>query len=160
MNVTVIYGTDNGATKTVASRIAEKLGGKALNVRSAQTTSFESCDLLVLGSPTCGNGTLQSDWEDKLETLKKADLTGKKVALFGTGDQISYPDTYLDAMGMLYDAVVEKGATVIGFTDTAGYDYSNSLAERDGKFVGLALDEDGQPDETEGRIATWTHQLM
>lgn len=159
MNVTVIYGSDSGATKALASRIASKVQGKALDIKSASVADFENCDLLILGSPTYGLGDLQCDWEDNLATLRDANLSSKKVALFGTGDQVSYPDSFVDAMGILYDHLVEKGAQVVGFTDTAGYDYSGSLAERDGKFVGLALDQDGQSSKSEGRINAWISQL-
>lgn len=159
MNVTVIYGSDSGATKAVATRIASKVQGKALDIKKASAEDLEGCDLLILGSPTYGMGDLQCDWEDHLDVLKAANLANKKVALFGTGDQVSYPDTFVDAMGILYDHVLEKGAVVVGFTDTAGYDYSGSLAERDGKFVGLALDQDGQSSKTEGRITAWISQL-
>ena len=47
-------------------------------------------------------------------------------------------------MGILYDKVVACGGEVVGFTDTDGYDFSGSTAVRDGRFVGLALDEDTQ----------------
>ena len=52
------------------------------------------------------------------------------------------------------------GAQVIGFTETAGYDYVGSTAERDGKFVGLALDQDTQSGMTEKRVSAWLSQLL
>lgn len=159
MKVTVVYGSDNGTTRAVATKIATKLGGKALNITSAKAADFEDCDLLVLGAPTYGIGNLQTDWDDRLDVLKGANLSGKKVALFGLGDQASYPDTFVDAMGVLYDTVIEKGATVVGATPTSGYDFTASLAARDGKFVGLALDEDGQQGKSEQRITSWIAQL-
>lgn len=159
MNITVIYGSDAGATKAVAARIAKKIQGKAIDIKSATTADFESCDLLILGAPTYGNGDLQSDWEAHIDTLKSADITNKKVALFGTGDQVNYPESFVDAMGILYDHVVEQGGVVVGFTETDGYDYSASTAERDGRFVGLALDQDNQSSKTDKRITTWISQL-
>lgn len=159
MSITVIYGSDAGATKSVATRIAKKVNGTALNITEASTADFESADLLILGAPTYGTGDLQSDWDANIDTLLGADLTGKKVALFGTGDQVNYPDSFVDAMGILYDHVVERGAKVVGFTDTTGYDYSGSLAERDGKFVGLALDQDNESGKTNSRISAWVGQL-
>ena len=62
-------------------------------------------------------------------------------------------------MGTLYDEAIRKGAQVIGFTDTDGFEFSQSLAERNGKFIGLALDEDNQPGNTANRIAAWIDQL-
>lgn len=159
MSITVIYGSDSGATKQVASRIAKKIQGKAVDIKAASASDFEDCDLLILGAPTYGNGDLQSDWDANLDRLKAANLTNKKVALFGTGDQVNYPESFVDAMGILYDHVVEQGAVVVGFTDTDGYDYSASAAERDGKFVGLALDQDSQSSKSDKRITTWISNL-
>jgi flavodoxin I len=116
--------------------------------------------LLVLGSPTYGDGTLQTDWEDNIDKLRGANLKGKKVALFGTGDQQNYPTSFLDAMGILYDEVAALGANVVGFTGTRGFDYVQSTAERDGKFVGLALDLDTQSGMTEKRVTAWLSQLL
>ena len=159
MAVTIVYGSDGGATRAVASRIAGRLGGKTVDIKTAKPSDLENCSLLILGVPTYGDGILQADWEENIETLKKANIANKKVALFGMGDQESYPDSFVDAMGILYDQIVEQGANVIGFTETTGYDYLSSFAERDGKFVGLAIDEDTQSSLTGKRIASWVSQL-
>lgn len=160
MIVNVIFGSDGGATKGVAAKISKKAHGKSIDIKAATKADFENCDLLILGSPTYGDGTLQTDWEENIDKLREANLAGKKVALFGTGDQATYPDSFVDAMGILFDEVTEKGATVVGFTDTAGYDYTGSTAERDGKFVGLALDQDGQSGMTEKRVTAWLAALL
>ncbi|ALK09915.1 flavodoxin FldA [Blastochloris viridis] len=160
MSVNVIFGSDGGATKAVASRIAKHTHGRAIDIKSATAADFENCTLLILGAPTYGAGDLQVDWEANIDKLAKASLAGKKVALFGTGDQIGYPESFVDAMGILYEHVVERGAIVVGFTDTAGYDYTASKAERDGRFVGLALDQDTQSSKTEKRITEWVSRLV
>lgn len=159
MSVTVIYGSDNGTTQDIANRIAKKLGGRVVNITTATKADFEGSDFLILGSPTYGLGNLQPDWEDNLDKLKDADLSGKKVAIFGTGDQASYPDTFVDAIGLLYDEAVAKGANVVGLTETSGYDFTGSLGLRDGKFLGLAIDMDNQGAKTNARIDAWVAQL-
>ncbi|MGP9812205.1 flavodoxin FldA [Rhodopseudomonas sp. NSM] len=159
MSVNIIFGSDAGATKAVANRIAKHTNGRAIDIKAASVADFENCTLLILGSPTYGAGDLQTDWEAHLDKLQQARLTGKKVALFGTGDQVSYPDCFVDAMGVLYDLVTEQGATVVGFTPTAGYDHTGSRAERDGQFVGLPLDQDNQSSKTEKRITEWVGRL-
>lgn len=159
MTTTIIFGSDGGTTQAIASRIAKKTAGKAVDVTTSTSHDFEDCDLLILGIPTYGEGDLQSDWEDNLDKLKSADISGKKVALFGTGDQETYPETFIDAMGVLYDQVVAQGAVVVGFTETDGYAFTKSGAERNGRFVGLALDEDNQSGQTGKRITTWVSQL-
>ena len=67
--------------------------------------------------------------------------------------------TLLDG-GTLYDAIVAKGAEVVGFTDTKGYEFEVSAAVRDGQFVGLVLDQDNQAGKSEKRIAAWTSQIL
>lgn len=160
MSVTIIFGSDGGATRGVASRISKKCQGRCVDIKDATTSDFENCTLLILGSPTYGDGTLQSDWEEHIEKLRTADIKGKRVAIFGTGDQQTYPLSFVDAIGILYEEVSALGAEVVGFTETAGYDYSGSAAERDGKFVGLALDLDTQSSMTEKRVTAWLSQLL
>ncbi|MBB4267986.1 flavodoxin I [Roseospira visakhapatnamensis] len=157
--MTVIFGSDAGATRAVASRIAKRLHGRCVDIKTATVEDFESPSLLILGCPTYGFGDLQSDWEERYHLLEDASLAGKRVALFGTGDQFTYPDTFVDAMGHIYDTAVERGAEVVGFTKTEGYDYTESFAERDGQFVGLVLDEDQQPGKTTARIDQWVAGL-
>jgi len=160
MSITIIFGSDGGATKGVATKISKKCQGRTVDIKEATTDDFENCHLLILGSPTYGDGTLQTDWEDNIDKLRGANLKGKKVALFGTGDQEAYPSSFLNAMGILFDEVSELGATVVGFTDTTGFDYVESTAERDGKFVGLALDLDTQSGMTEKRVTAWLSQVL
>jgi len=160
MSITVIFGSDGGATKGVAARIAKKCQGRSVDIKDATTADFENCSLLILGSPTYGDGTLQTDWEEHIDKLRSSNLKGKKVALFGTGDQETYPMSFVNAMGILYDEVIELGAEVIGFTETTGYNYGESTAERDGKFVGLAIDPDTQSGMTEKRVTAWLSQVL
>jgi len=151
MSVTVIYGSDGGCTRKIAKTIATKTSGKAIDIADAEPTDMENCALLILGCPTYA--------ETHLRKLEAAELANKRVAIFGTGDQVSFPDSFVDAIGILYDVVARKGADVIGYTDPAGYDFTRSAALRDGKFVGLAIDEDNQSDETEARITAWLSQF-
>ncbi|ARU49714.1 Flavodoxin 1 [Sulfurospirillum diekertiae] len=116
-------------------------------------------DLLILGTSTWYDGDLQDDWDSFMSHLKVADLRGKTVALFGLGDQESYGSDYVSGMRLIYDMVVEKGANVIGSWEDEGYSYESSASVMDGKFVGLALDEENQNELTDGRIETWCDQL-
>jgi len=159
MKVNIIYGSDSGTTKAIASRIAKQIQGTAIDVAKATASDFEECDLLILGTPTYGEGELQSDWEENIAALKTANINGKNVALFGTGDQENYADSFVNAIGTLYDLVVAQGAIVVGFTATDGYRHTGSTADRDGQFVGLALDEDGEASLTSKRIKAWIAQL-
>lgn len=161
MKINVIYGTDSGTTRSMAKRIAKKLPEATVHhIAKANRLDIEACDLLILGSPTYMLGELPEDWEKALPLLSEADLANKRVALFGTGDQMNYPDSFADAIGTLYDKVIARGASVTGETLPAGYEFNHSAALRDGKFVGLVLDADNQAAKTDARIDSWVSRIM
>lgn len=157
--IAVFYGSTTGTCETLAGQIAEKLGtSDVFSAADLDDAKIAEYDVLVLGSSTWGDGELQDDWYDAVETLKKADLSGKKVALFGCGDSASYTDTFCSAMGIIYEAVA--GATVVGKgISTDGYSFSNSLAVVDGAWVGCALDEVNESDQTAARIDAWVAKV-
>lgn len=158
MTVKVIYGSSTGETEAVAGTIAKAFGVDAINVSDATAADFDA-DLVILGSSTWGSGDLQDDWDSKIKLLDSVDLTGKKVAVFGFGDQEGFGDTYCNALSILADKAVSRGATLVGQTSTEGYNYSESESVRDGKFVGLALDANNQSDLTDDRVAAWIETL-
>ena len=161
MKIGIFYGSTTGNTEFAADLIAEKFNEgiicKSLDVIT--TKDIELCDIIIFGISTWNIGELEMTWEDFFPKLDEIDFTNKIVALFGMGDQSSYSDTFQDALGILYDKLVNVGATIIGSWPIDGYTFSESLGVRDGKFVGLALDQDNQPDLTDSRIESWVNQL-
>lgn len=159
----LFYGTQTGNTQTAAETIQKELGGSSVvelhDVADADVDDFAEYDCLIIGCPTWNIGELQSDWEGLYEELDSIDFTGKKVAYFGPGDQVGYADNFQDAMGILEEKISELGGTTVGHWSTEGYDFSESKAVKDGKFVGLALDDDNQSELTDSRIKQWAAQL-
>jgi flavodoxin I len=82
------------------------------------------------------------------------DFSGKTVALYGLSDQEKYPDNFADALSELYEFVKARGAKVVGFWPTDGYDYITSKAEIDGEFVGLVQYLNNQKMLLEDRLET------
>ena len=157
----IFYGSSGGNTQSVAKNIAKKLGigeSDIHDVAKAKASDLAAYEALIFGSSTWGLGDLQDDWEGFIDEVAKADLSGKKVALFGCGDSSSYPDTFCDAMGKIYQAIKDK-TTVVGFTDSEGYSFDASEAVVNNQFAGLALDEDNESGLTEGRINQWIESL-
>ena len=113
----------------------------------------------MLGTSTWGAGEMQDDWYNGVNVVKSANLSGKRVALFGCGDSASYSDTFCGGMKELYDAAVAAGATVVGAVSTDGYTFDDSDAVVDGQFVGLALDDVNEDDKTSDRISAWLPTL-
>lgn len=159
----IVYGSSTGTCESLAGVLASKLGVAASDVLSAGSLTVEktgSYDVLFLGSSTWGDGELQDDWYSALEVLKVADLSGKQLAIFGCGDASCYPDTFCGAMGIIYNALKDTGATFIGTgVPTDGYDFSGSEAVVDGTFVGLPIDEMNEGEKTDARLNAWLAAL-
>lgn len=116
-------------------------------------------DYLIVGIPTWNIGQLQRDWDEVIEEFDQLDLTGKRAAIFGLGDQAGYPDTFVDAMIFIAERLEAQGATLAGAWPTEGYTFTQSWALREGRFIGLVLDEDNQPELTPDRVEAWVEQL-
>ncbi|ASP38319.1 flavodoxin FldA [Bacterioplanes sanyensis] len=161
----LIYGTDTGNTEEVAFKLQERIEWAAVDVFDVANCSpehMQNYDLLILGIPTWDFGGLQADWEEFWPLLEDMSFAGKTVALFGLGDQFGYGHYFLDALGMLHDAVRDRGANIIGHYSTVGFDFeaSKALTEDGQHFVGLGLDEDQQMELTDQRISEWINQLQ
>lgn len=162
--IALFYGTQTSNTQTAAELIQKEFGSDAVvtlqDISQTEPNDFNEYQYIIIACPTWNVGELQSDWESFYDDqLDNIDFSGKKVAYFGEGDQISYPNTFQDAMGILEEKIAELGGETVGYWSTEGYEFSDSKALRDGKFVGLALDEDNQSELTEERIKAWVAQL-
>ncbi len=165
--VGIFFGTDTGKTRQVAKSIARTLGSeiaaKPVNVRNATVEGLLEYDVLILGTPTYGEGALPSletgnmteSWGEFLPKLKGADFSGKTVAIYGLGNQETYPHEFVSAMIFLYQTFTECNATVVGDWSTEGYEFTHSESVVDGRFVGLALDNEIQKDLTPERLTQW-----
>ena len=102
---------------------------------------------------------LQDDWEGFLPGFLEIDFEGKTIALFGLGDGAIYSDSFCDGMGVLYRELINKPCEIIGLTSTEGYDFVESNSVVDDMFVGLALDEDNEYDQTDERIEKWVNEI-
>lgn len=168
----VFFGTDTGNTRRVAKDIAGLLGSglaaKPVNIRNAGVADLLNYDVLILGAPTYGEGELPGlatgnateSWAEFLPKLDGHDFTGKIVAIYGLGNQKTYPDDFVSAMFYLYDSFKQCGATIIGQCDAEGYNFKSSKAIVDGRFVGLVLDQENQKNLTNERLDAWLKILQ
>ncbi|MBL7113486.1 MAG: flavodoxin [Bacteroidales bacterium] len=160
--VAILFGSSTGNTESIAQTLAEKIGeniAEAFNVSDFSVSRLAEYNNLILGVSTLGIGAIQDHWKDFLPKLARADLNGKTIALFGLGDTESYPDTFVDGMGIVYEAIRKKGCTIIGQVDTIGYSFEHSGAVYEGKFIGLPLDEDNESELTPSRIENWLNEI-
>ena len=156
----IFYATSTGNTEEIANKVKEKLPDyELIDISVNGISKMQDCESLIIGVSTWGDGDLSDDWEDCFEDLKEINFSGKKLAIFGLGDQDGYEDTFADAMGIIYEVVNENGATIYGQTSTQGYTYDESKAEINDEFVGLVIDEDNQEELTDSRIEQWCKQI-
>lgn len=159
----LFFGTQTGNTETLAQTIQRVVGGDNVvtlhDAVDTEAAELEGYKYLIIGCPTWNIGELQADWQGLYDELDNIDFSNKEVAYFGSGDQIGYADNFQDAMGILEEKISEQGGTTVGYWSTNGYDFNESKAVKNGKFVGLAIDEDNQPELTDQRINTWVAQL-
>ncbi|RIK57143.1 MAG: flavodoxin [Chloroflexi bacterium] len=161
----LFFGSSTGATAAAAqliqSAFVRRFGVEVelFDVADYFLEEMAGFDYLIVGIPTWNIGQLQRDWENVIEEFDELDLSGKHAALFGLGDQAGYPGSFVDAMIFLADLLEARGATLAGAWPTDGYTFIRSWAVRDGRFVGLVLDEDNQPELTPGRVEAWVSQL-
>lgn len=164
----IFFGPEGGSTHRVARRIADTIGPEhcaLVPVKSATVEDLELYSNLIFGISTIGKETwdaepVADDWSVFIPEVEKANFTGRKVAIFGLGDHVKYPDHFVDAMGALAKLLAAKGVNTIGKVDPADYEFNESEGIVDGQFVGLPIDEDFQEDLTNQRIEAWVDVLM
>jgi flavodoxin I len=117
-------------------------------------------DNIIIGCPTWHIGELQEDWDAVFLKYEKLDFTGKTAAFFGCGDQIGYPDNFLDAIGLLGKPFMANGGKLIGKCARDDYEFSDSVALDGDMLLGLGLDYDNDEDECEGQMIMWLEDIM
>jgi flavodoxin I len=165
----LFFGSTDGHTAAIAQQVKAILDAalgdhgqelvELFDVADFYLEEMVDFDYLILGVPTWNTGQLQRDWERVFVEFDTLDLAGKRVALFGLGDQVGYPDTFADALFFVADKVRTCGATLVGTWPASGYHFSASWACAEGCFVGLVLDEHNQPELTQARLNQWLAQL-
>ncbi|PPI88052.1 flavodoxin FldA [Candidatus Pantoea edessiphila] len=163
-NIGIFFGSDTGNTENVAKMIQKQIGdnvAKIFDIAKSSKEDLEIFNIILIGSPTWYYGEVQCDWDDFLPTLKEINFFGKKIGLFGCGDQEDYTEYFCDALGIIHNIVVSNGAKIIGYWPTEGYHFESSKGLKNEKnFLGLAIDEDRQPELTKQRISIWVKKIL
>ena len=160
----IIFGSTTGNTEDLAYRIYDEFDGCADAPRDIYTTPVSRLlkhHTLIIGIPTWNRGRLQSDWAERAEELISHSFEGRKVAFFGSGDARNYPDSFQDAMGILWNRFERRGAELIGKWPSESYRFGSSRGLIDGGrcFVGLPFERHDPNDKVERRIRDWVRRL-
>ena len=162
----LIYWPKSGSVESTAGKISTYFAAGSIDVftiSNADPNTFPDYDLLIFGGSTVGadnwEDTHTTKWNSFFEELKKLDLAGKSAALYGLGDQVLYPENFVDGMAIIRDELKPTGARIIGAWPVEGYDHTNSKSEEGDHFIGLALDDDQQSEMSDERISQWVAQI-
>jgi flavodoxin II len=161
----ICYGSSTCYTEMVAEKIQQMLGESRvdlIDIKDADLASLQQYDFIIFGIPTWDYGELQEDWDDRWEDLDEMDFSGLTCAIYGLGDQEGYPEWFQDAIGYLYHKLKSLGADLKGHWPNQGYEFkeSKALTADESMFVGLALDDENQPELTDERLTLWLKDLQ
>ena len=162
----IFYAPSGGSVHKVARLIKQKLVDLQPDLFViSDVTPLRLLDYhnLILVCSTLGRNTWemeqQDPWSSFLPKMLRIRLEGRKVAIVGLGDHVSYPNNFVDGMGILGRTIGEIGGQLIGETETRDYIFNDSRALQEGKFIGLPLDEDYEADKTEDRVDNWLERI-
>ena len=165
MSPTIFFATSTGKTEDIADRLKELLpGSEAKDVDDlGSADELVNAESLICCVPTWNTGADEgrsgTSWDEHVTEIPNMDFAGKTVAIVGLGDSSSYSDFFCDAMEELYTAFLAAGANIVGKVDIDGYTYNASKSVVDGKFCGLPIDEDNEPDLSDERLQNWVGQI-
>jgi len=162
----IFFGPLKGAVNRVADKICAAIGKDLVEmvpVKYATASDLAKYDRIIFGLSTVGNETWDagytSDWGKFFPEVSKVNYEGKTVAIFGLGDHITYSSGFVDFMGLLADRLIAGNARIVGQVATDDYEFEDSKAIFNGKFIGLPVDEDFEPEKTDERIANWLNEI-
>jgi len=158
----IIYSFNTIKTGKIAEMIREAFNDDQVEMINAEEITeevFLSFNQIIMGVSTWFDGELPNYWDEFVPALEDMDLSGKKTALFGLGDQKKYSENFQDGMGIMADILEGRGANLVGFTSVQGYQFEDSRARRENQFVGLAIDYENQGSLNRERVASWVEVL-
>lgn len=168
MNKTAIFfGPLNGAVNRVANKLKDTIGEDKIvmiPVNSASVADIEKYDKIIFGLSTVGKESWDSkytnvDWAKFLPEIGKTRYEGKTIAIFGLGDHVTYAASFVDHIAVLARELMNNGAVLTGQVPASDYEFDESEAVVDGKFLGLPIDEDFEPELTDERVEKWAKQI-
>ncbi len=165
--IAIFFGPLGGAVNRVADKVRDAIGEDKVEmvpVKTATAADMDKYDKIIFGISTVGSETWHAtysnpDWGKFLPEISKTRYEGKTIAIFGLGDHITYARTFVDHIGLLARDLKKNGATLVGKVPAEVYEFDDSKAIEDGKFMGLPVDEDFEPELTDERVNSWVEQI-
>jgi len=139
--ILVVYASMTGNTEEMAEAIAEgaKEAGAEVVLKEAfdaKADELNHYDGIIIGAYTWGDGELPDEFLDFFEEMEELNLSGKKAAVFGSGDT-SYP-IYCGAVDTIEAKLRELGAEIAA--ECIKFEYNASEGEKEqGKSLGRQI---------------------
>jgi len=161
------YWGKGGNVESVAKRFANYFAPGQIDIIPLdEMEKFKpgDYDALILGGSTVGasiwqNADDKNYWRIFFNSLTGTNPLHKPYAVYGLGDQVKYPNHFVDGMNIIRQEMDAVGGNRVGNWPVDGYNFSDSESVENGKFIGLAIDEDWQDDMTDARLEKWISQV-
>ncbi|HIW33109.1 MAG TPA: flavodoxin [Candidatus Paenibacillus intestinavium] len=139
--VIIVYSSLTGNTEEMSELIESGVKTAGIEVVRKDAYDAKAAELLqydgiIIGAYTWGDGELPDEFLDFYEDLEELDLSGKKAAVFGSGDS-SY-DHYCGAVDIIEHKLRELGADIVHESLKFEYNASNEELEQ-GKTIGYEI---------------------
>lgn len=161
--IALIYWPEGGNVEVIADKLIKKIGQPKIlkmSLLKLDKDALLQCNHWIVGGSTVGSHVWEdandsNKWNAFFKLLSEIDMTQKTIAFYGLGDQVLYPNHFVDGLGLLYEEFVKHNPKIVGQCPVDGYKFLESEGVIDGKFAGLALDEDNEDDKSDSRIDSW-----
>ncbi|MCK5846477.1 MAG: flavodoxin domain-containing protein [Bacteroidales bacterium] len=165
----LFYWPLKGNVEAVAKKIKEQYGDADIDIidlSKADPKHLFHYENLIMGCSTVGadsweHYTDDNIWYQFLHKMEddKVDLNGKKLAIYGLGDQMRYPYNFVDGMERVFTHLNNHNITQIAQWPNEGLTFKESEALHNNMFRGLAIDLDNDEDEADANVAKWVEMI-
>jgi len=165
--IVLLYWGKGGNVENTAHKVFSKFDSETIDmfdVASFEFSTIDNYDLMILGHSTIGaenwnDAASDNEWNRFFRKIESKGDVSILAASFGLGNQILYPDHFVDGLGIYKGEMDRLNIKTIGRWPSAGYKFTDSDGEKDGFFYGLALDIDNETKLSDERIDEWTKEI-
>lgn len=164
MKIGLFYGSTTCYTEMAAEKIRALIGPELVDIHNIKDVSLrlmEDYEILILGIST-GFWRTAGGLGVPLGRYRRPPSGGTHRGPVWPRRSARLWRMVPDALGMLHDQLVPKGVKLVGYWPNEGYEFdaSKALIDDGRHFVGLALDDANQYDQTDPRIEQWVEQIL
>lgn len=114
--ILMVYCSMTGNTETIAGLVEEGITESGFDVVRKDVLEVDAHEIndyetVILGSYTWGDGEIPDEFLDFYDEILGLDFTGKKFAVFGSGDT-SY-DNFCGAVDIIEKMIEENGGIIV-----------------------------------------------